>query len=492
MGEEIEIKLGGRRADLSAAFAAAGSGRGKSSRLVSHYYDTPDDALWRKGYTLRIRQMPRGQELTLKREFADPIRRGEWTTPLDAPLVDIDLLPYDAPKREVSKLASAGLERRFTSEIARRIRLVEAHGASIELALDEGLLLAGDRSAPVCELEFELKSGEPGALLGFVGEIVEGRDVWFETQSKSQRGRALVHGERPVPGRGANPALGPDSTLDQALAAIIASGASHFAANLACVREGPDPEGVHQMRVALRRLRSGLGLFRDNLSPAARALDAAAKGALSQLGPARDLDVFVTQTLPPVLAGLGEDPALQALTQAAQARRSLAQEDAQKLAAGPACARLLLDMLALAHSDKVLAQGGERRLKPAAAKLIERRHAKVLSRGKRFGRLSWPRRHRVRIAVKKLRYACDFFQDLFDAKEAARWNRRLARLQDDMGAANDAHVAQVLAAEIAGGDGAAEQGAALVRGWYGHALVACEGELVAAWREFASARAFWR
>ncbi len=492
MGEEIEIKLAGRRAELAAVFAAAGAGRGKSARLVSRYYDTPDDALWRKGYTLRVRQMRRGQELTLKRDFADPIRRGEWTTPLEAPDVDIALLPYDAPRREVSKLASGGLTCRFASEIARRTRLVEAHGVSIELALDEGRLVAGDREAPVCELEFELKSGDAGALLRFVGEMLEGRDLRFESQSKARRGRDLANGGMAVAARSGRIALRPDSTLDQALAAIIASGASHLAANLACVRDGPAPEGVHQMRVALRRMRSGLGLFRESLNPAALALDAAAKSALSHLGPARDLDVFVTQTLPPVLSGLGDDAALAGLMRAAQARRSRAQDDARQLAAGPECARLLIDMLGLAHSGAILARGGEQQLKPAAARVIERRHARVLTRGKRFAKLSWPKRHRVRIAVKKLRYACDFFQDLFEAKEAARWSRRLARLQDDMGAANDAHVAQVLAAEIAGGDGAAAHGAALVRGWYGHALLACEDELVAAWREFASARPFWR
>lgn len=494
VGEEIEIKLGGRRTELAAAFAAAGAGRGKSARLVSHYYDTADGALWRKGYTLRLRRLRRGHELTLKRDAADPIRRGEWTAPLDAPTVDIELLPDDAPKREVAKLASAGLTCRFTSEVSRRTRLVEAQGASIELALDQGRIVAGEREAPVCELEFELKSGDAGGLLALARQMLDARALWFAAESKAERGFALARSARSTAVRAGRIALDPDATVNQALAAIVAAGAAHLAANLACVREGPDPEGIHQMRVALRRLRSGLGLFRDSLNPAALALDEAAAGALSQLGPARDLDVFVAETLPPVVAGLGDgDPeALAALNAAAQARRGAAQADAKRLAAGPDCARLLIDMLALAESGDILTRGGEQAVRSAAAKLIERRHAKVLSRGKDFKSLTWPKRHRVRIAVKKLRYACDFFQGLFDAKQAARWGRRLARLQDDMGAANDAHVAQTLAAAVAGGEGPAVRGAALVGGWYGHALLACEDELIAAWREFEAARPFWR
>ena len=162
---EIEIKLAGGPEALAAAFRDCGGGPARARRTASAYYDTTDGRLWSRGFTLRLRPAPGGGELTLKREAAGSLGRGEWTARLDAPAADLALLPSDAPRGEIGVVLPEELAPRFATDVARRRTRFETCGAAVEAVLDTGEFSAGGERRPLAELEFELLSGPVAPLL---------------------------------------------------------------------------------------------------------------------------------------------------------------------------------------------------------------------------------------------------------------------------------------------------------------------------------------
>ena len=131
---------------------------------------------------------------------------------------------------------------------------------------------------------------------------------------------------------------------------------------------GEDPEYLHQMRVALRRLRSAFSVFAPAL-PAETTAPVAAelKWLGAALGPARDWDVFVTETLPPVHAEFGEHPALAAFGERCAALRRAAAQRARRTVASQRYQRLMLDARRPAHRCAVV--GGASTKRDARASL---------------------------------------------------------------------------------------------------------------------------
>lgn len=492
---EFELKLCGSREALQEAFdrMAAGSGPVVSSKLATAYYDTPDDNLARRGLSLRVRKAGRKREMTLKAGEARGLGRSEWSVPVNGGAPDPALLPPKARER-LGDVEPGQLIQRHGAEVARRTKLVERGGSAIEIALDFGRLTASGRDQPLAELELELKRGGPGPLFELADELLAALPLGLSARSKAERGLELATGAGPAAVKAGQADYPADASVEAALAAFCRAAAIHAAGNIAAIAEAGDPEGVHQMRVALRRLRSAFGLFSKDLSPPAREVDAMAKSVLKALGEARDLDVFCDETLPPLLAGAPEArmEEMEALAAMAESSRREARAAARRLAGGPALARLVVALHALAEDGPLLEADADDPVADIAPPLLDKRLRKALKRGKAYARLGWEDRHKVRIAVKKLRYALDFFASLHGGKQSRAFARRMSRLQDDMGAANDAHVAQELAAKIAAGDILAMRGAAFVAGWQARALGEGEKELVAAWKAFRRQKPFWR
>lgn len=490
--QEIEVKLAGERKKLQAAFDGLAGGAARTAKLVSRYFDTPDHALAGRGLGLRIRKAGRNHELTLKQE-GDGLARAEWTLPAADSLFDLAGLPPDALMR-LEGLDIAALRALYTTEVSRKTRFVEVDGTIVEIALDSGRIIAGDRDAPIAELELEPKAGLAGPMLRLAESLAMGHGLGFLARSKAERGLVLAGAARTGAVK-AGPVEWPaGSTLDAALAAFASAAAHHAAANLAAVADG-QPEGVHQMRVALRRLRSALSLFKQDLTADALEADAQAKEALKALGAARDMDVFLGDTMPPVLAAAPEGFAqgVDALLQAAAGRQRISRAAARELAAGPQAARLVLTFYRLGATGGLLADpAASTPAAEAAAPLLDTRFAKAQKKGKHYARLPWEERHEVRIAVKKFRYALDFFEPLLGGRKARDFATRLSRLQDDMGLANDAHVAQTLAMDMAAENPAAREGAAFLSGWQARALADGEKELLKAWKAFRKTEPFWR
>ena len=493
---EIEVKLTGAGDELSAAFGDLGGGRPARERLLTTYYDTPEGHLRCRGYALRIRSRGGARELTLKRDEGDGLTRGEWTSPLPPATRDdgvprLDRLPPEAPVGDLGIADSDALNPTFLTDIERTKKEVRTGDALVEVSLDAGRISAGGREAPVAELELELLSGPVGDLLAGARELLAKRRLAVGTRSKAATGTDLLLGTSPPAVRAARAKLDPADSIDRALAKVVRAASVHVTGNLAPVLEAGDPEGVHQLRVSLRRLRSALLFLKPHLGSGAAALNREARRALKRLGPARDLDVFLLETLPPVIDANPGVSSLPRLRDAARERRDAAHASAGKLILGRRFNRFILDLLQVAHSGGLVARDADESLPAVARRRLNKRYRSLMKAGKGFDRLGGPERHRVRIALKKLRYACDYSRSLYPGPAAESCLRHLSSLQDDLGLLNDAAVARRISGELAAADPAAVDGASRVRDWCDERVRSAEPGLIESWRTFIAAEPFW-
>ena len=493
---EIEVKLTGTGDELSAAFGDLGGGRPARQRLLTTYYDTPEGHLRRRGYALRIRSRDGARELTLKRDEGDGLTRGEWTSPLPPAARDdgaprLDQLPAEAPVGDLGIANADALNPTFLTDIERTKKEVRTGDALVEASLDTGRISAGEREAPVAELELELLSGPVGDMLAGARELLAERRLAVGTRSKAATGTDLLLGTSPPAVRAARAKLDPADSIDRALANAIRASSIQVTGNLAPVLEAGDPEGIHQLRVSLRRLRSALLFLKPHLGSRADALNREARRALKRLGPARDLDVFLLETLPAVSDANPGASSLPRLREAARKRRDAAHASARKLILGRRFNRFILDLLQVAHGGGLVARDADESL-PAAARLrLNKRYRSLMKAGSGFDRLGEAERHRVRIALKKLRYACDYSRSLFPGPAVGPCLRQLSSLQDDLGLLNDAAVARQISRELAGADPAAADGASRVRDWCDERVRSAEPGLIESWRTFGAAEPFW-
>lgn len=445
---EIELKLEFDAADrrrLGSAPALKGAA-GQSRHLVSTYFDTPANDLLAAGYTLRVRRNGAARIQTVKASgvpSAGLFVRSEWECPLedDRPRFD----PACGPLAEV--IGTPQLERigpAFTTDMKRRILRIEHDGATIELAVDQGEVRAGDRVEPVCEVELELRDGSPAALFDLARDLSERVPLRLGVRSKSERGYALL-AATPAAAVKAEP-ITLDRTGDagDAFQAIAQACIRHFRLNEALLLQSGGVEPLHQARVGLRRLRSALSLFRPFLAEdgPTQLLRTELRWLAAELGEVRNIDVLARR-----FDGDTRDLLITARTQRfEQVRDELAS------------ARTRLLMLDLAEW---LALGAWRLDKgkalacpvlPFAHDLLDRQRARVKKRGKGLASLGARDRHTVRIEVKKLRYAAEFFATLYPTgKPARRYGRFIAaieKLQDLLGELNDLAVAPELLAQL--------------------------------------------
>jgi CHAD domain-containing protein len=212
------------------------------------------------------------------------------------------------------------------------------------------------------------------------------------------------------------------------------------------------PEGIHQMRVAVRHLRSVLSALKPML-PAehVRWTSDELRWLAKALGPARNWDVFAANLLEPVERALPLERDLKQLAEAAERGRRAAYDDAKRAilsrehTAGVLKlarwfeARGWRDQLTSQHAALLLTS-----ICDVAPGLIERRWRQSQKRSKRFDELTPPQRHKLRIAVKKLRYTIDFLRSLFDKGKVKPFMKVLTPLQDDLGQINDVRTAHEL------------------------------------------------
>lgn len=268
--------------------------------------------------------------------------------------------------------------------------------------------------------------------------------------------------------------------------------------NIACLRAAKDSEGVHQMRVAMRRLRSVLSLHKDLLPNAAlQAVRAELRWLNEPLGRRRDLDVFVEETLSPLRQALPDVEALGDLQTVLDERRQAAHRALLSAFSSARFTRLRLALGLLCDAPETAAppeqQDAPRALQHAAL-LLQRRRRKLKKLGRRLPDLPEPELHELRILAKKLRYAVEFYRPFFAHKPMRRQAqvhiRALARLQDALGALNDAAVGTQLLRNVL--HDPQDPAGAAITGWFAARKHLQLAGLPDAWEAYAELKPFWK
>jgi triphosphatase len=474
-------------------------------RLRATYFDTADHQLHARALSLRVRCDGKQFIQTLKAGDAGPSglhHRIEWEAPVTENRLDLTALPREACSHHLDGIALSDLVAVFETDVERTTRRLDGT-ATIEVAIDRGEIRAGDAVLPIAEIELELKFGPTQALFDLALELARQEPVRVETRSKAERGYTLATGGTRCAVKAGRLALDPEVTGDDALAGIIRHCISHMIANEACVTAGIDPEGIHQMRVALRRLRSALVLFRPFV-PAEQytGFNAEVKWLAGCLGDARDWDAYTASLLAPVRSALPNADELTALASAVDMARGRSYQAAQEAVGSARYTILLLQLQAWlearAWRNPNLTSETAPLFRPVgdlADKLLGKRHRSVCKRGRHFPTLAPEARHEVRKELKKLRYAVEFFQNLYAGKRLKRYLQRLEALQEDLGHLNDVATARSLTERLkkqnpqVNGDW--RIGSGLVMGWHTQAAGILEPHLIEHWQRFAAAKPFW-
>ncbi|WP_169742778.1 CYTH and CHAD domain-containing protein [Muricoccus aerilatus] len=415
------------------------------SRQVATYFDTADRALARAGASFRLRRNGAGCVQTLKlRGQGGPFGRGEWEWRVKGDKPEPGRLketPLPVPETALGAV--------FTAEVVRTLRRLRYEGATIEITVDEGSLHAGERTEPIRELELELKEGDAGALYRLAERLQAEFGLVLGTESKSDRGWRLVTGEARDGGKGEDIDLPRDIIAAEAFRRIAAMLLGSLLAHQPAAGAGV-MEGVHGMRVATRRLRALLALFRPCLAaePEAR-FTSELRDLAGILGAARDWDVFVTETLPGI-----DPPARDELRAAAEAERQAAHRRLAEELGRPAMTRLVLRLSSWAEDPAALsgeADGGRlaEPLRHLAPELLERLARTARRRGRHIRRRSEAELHELRKALKKLRYGVEFMASLHKEKRVSAYLQHCKRLQEKLGGLNDAVAAISLADRLA-------------------------------------------
>ncbi|MFI4986636.1 MAG: CHAD domain-containing protein [Alphaproteobacteria bacterium] len=513
MGEEFELKLAVAPEDVERfrrqpILRALRERPASTKHLVSTYYDTPRFELRHKAVALRVRQIGHERIQSIKREAAagkNRLARQEWERSIDGDRPDLSALDDPELRRLISPHNERGeLAPVFVTDVQRQVWPLRMGSSQIECALDVGEIKANGKSEPVCEVELELKSGAPARLFELARRLHAAVPLRIEPTSKAERGYCLASGAAPAPRKATAVELDSAMSVREAIATAARACMVHIVGNADCADQGKDPEGVHQLRVGLRRLRAALSVFGEALPERERkALAGQLRWLQREMGPAREWDVFIDGTLKALAKRLADGGALESVSAAAEAARAAAYERARAALADPRYTDLLLQLEAWLDRGLVRAAVGEAGRAAAelldtpvlsfSAEVLRARHAKAHKLGAKLKKLDEAHLHEFRIRVKKLRYAIEFFRNLYTDKAAKRYIASLKELQDVLGTANDALVAHDLIPQIEAGAGPqAARALGQLEGWCLAAVKSDRRRLQALWQDFAKLKPFWK
>lgn len=440
--DEIELKFLADPKDVDAVLAAAPEGEDREQELVSTYYDTPAGDLRQAGVSLRIRRHGDQRIQTLKR--GDGFAREEHEVEVPRDRLDLSMRALHeclAPEKH------ATLAPMFTVRVNRRQRTFQHQGAEIEMAVDQGEVLAGGRRRPISEVELELKDGPCSGLFDIARSLSKTAPLYLSFEGKASQGRQLQEGSETAARRYVRVKLKRKMTTAEAFQSIARAAVSQISANAQLLRDTGGSDALKQLRVAVRRLRSAFSTFGKVVADArSEDLKSELKWLGSACNEARDLDVFANDN-----AQLVERRAVggKTLGSAVGAARKKAHAKAAAAVGSGRFRDLVLELTAWIETGDWLSDETRERLRetPAigfAKDALSLRRRKLKRQGADLANLDDEGRHRVRISAKKLRYAAEAFATLFDEDRTRRYVKRIKVLQDQLGSMNDAAVARDL------------------------------------------------
>jgi inorganic triphosphatase YgiF len=450
---EIEVKLALAPASLprleKIPLVRAVKTPAKRAREVSVYFDTDKHKLHKKGLMLRVRRIGDRYIQTIKATGNGGLsEREEWESEIAGEEPDLGLARGTVLEPLVGDKLRRQLKPMFETRVERTVYPVANNGSAIALTVDHGKIDTGARSAPLCEIELELERGNKAELFDVARELTRALPAELALKSKAERGYELLEGEQAAAVKAAPVDLVAGTITRDAFKTIGRACLKQIVGNEPALLEG-DPEGVHQMRIGLRRLRAGISLFAAILRDAqTRAIRSELKWLAGELAPARELDVLSRRVVAPVMKRRARWDGIPSLSRELAEKREAALARAQDAVRSARFRALTLEIAAWLEigdwtrpQDDLVRDRGDVAIEITAAEQLNRRWKKIRKRGEALARLDARRRHKVRIQAKKVRYASEFFADLFPGKRAARRRNAflaaLAHLQDGLGDLND-------------------------------------------------------
>ncbi len=480
--------------------------------LHSIYFDTPDHSLRSQSISLRVRQVGKEWIQTIKSKIgvtAGVSHPVEFEVKVENSEPDLTSISDTSLRKKITKLTSKdALIPVFETVIRRTTRLLRApDGSEIEIALDKGDILAGKRSAEIYEAELELKSGTVRSILTLAEALMGSKAMKLSKMSKAERGYRLVEESQAFadlkPQTSKKPNLKSRHTAEEALKHILQSVAGQVTHNLGVTRHSEVPEGAHQLRIGLRRLRAALRAYRPITDcEMVRWLGREARDLAQLVGEQRDIDVLISDIV--MLASknappdLGAEKVLKKLERHRQGIRShvcRALRDKRwtmfelKLGMFIEMAGWRLDNNLKA--EKVLRAPAHKYARTALNKSWRR--AEKL--GGRISELSISERHDLRKALKNLRYLVEFFSSLYPAKKVRPFLKQLKQAQNVFGYLNDVAMAEQLLHIFQDADGQLKDArltTGYVLGWHMAEAENAWKDAVSRWKSLSKAERFWK
>lgn len=489
---EIELKLHVPDASWRAVetFVRGRSDSARTVELHAAYFDTPDQQLAHHRIAWRVRRENDQWVQTLKGHLPDDdgITRHEHEVRVSrAALRQPDPRRHSGTavgERLMSLVASLEVlpTERFHTEVTRLSRTARATGGTIEYALDRGRVESGDRAAShkIAELEIELVSGSPSAVITAARSAVRRHGLWIDTINKAGHGAIVSVGATTAPVVTATvPALHTTMSADHAVRAMMRTCLVHILDNTSAIAHGLDePEHGHQARIGLRRLRTVIRVFGDLLPDHDHTWEPRLAEAFGVLGDTRDRHVAIERWAEP-LAAVGapvvELPEVE-VDLGAYFRRA-------------DWTLLVLDLLDAVHAGRTLDDSatGQRVSRAVGARLTALRRAALRSPST-FARLTPAQQHTIRKRVTRLRDVAALTASLYPAKKVRRYIRVLPPALDALGTVQDLDAACGIYEEIVAVDPDALFAVGWFRGIRPAVVKACRRPLRAA----ADADPYWR
>ncbi len=479
-----------------------------SHQLRSVYFDTLDRRLHERGLSLRLRRVGEDWVQTVKCEtgvhsgVSHPV---ELEAAVEGPAPNVAAIPDKAVRKQVKRLVGkeilVPLFETVVQRTARRLRVPE--GAEIEVALDKGVVRDAEGAKDLCEAELELKTGHPDALVQVAEALFADETIRFVEASKANSGYRLSErdeGEKLQPLKASTPQIDGTQTCGEAFREICRAATDQILHNWAVVLQSNDPEGTHQMRIGVRRLRSALKILRPVLDgEGLRAVEQDARDLARLLSELRDADALASDVVGPAAATRESDADFAALKDALARTRTTRRENVRaelkgrpwsslqvKLAMLPEC----IDRLAGEEAAKALA----RPMGKVVSKGLAKRWRRVVNSGRRLDELSAMERHEMRKDLKTLRYSIELVAPIYRRKDVRRFTAKLRELQDMFGYLNDVEMAEKLklvpAAE-ATSEADLQRAVGYVIGWHTARADRTWTDIRSAWKRLAKSKPFW-
>ncbi len=362
-----------------------------------------------------------------------------------------------------------------------RQRRLSRGDATLEITLLQGVLRGGPVERPIQRLAV---TGEGAAMFG--AEMAQTLPLLPAMRDLATEAAAMA-GLAPA----RMPTLSGQTGTAGALAAAIREGLAALLTHGPNCRADAPPLGVHQSRVALRRMRSVLKLFRPAVASLLRpgefaAFDGRLKALAAALGPARDWDVFLGGMAVRMQAALPGEKRLRPMLLAARKARLAGYRPLPALLSGPGFRATIWAGIAIA--ERLEAVEAQEDLMHFAAHVLGRRHRRLRRGGENIELLPAAELHALRLDAKRLRYATELLAPLWPGQAPRRYLRRLMKLQDALGLANDADVARGLVRGL----GTSGWALGLAEGFALAGAAGSRDMALDAWADWQKSKRFWR